>query len=57
MSLPKGRPKASRWEQASSHPRWGRPLQLVVNGVVIAFTALVVLSVAVVIFFGLVYGW
>jgi hypothetical protein len=57
MSLPTGRPKASSWEKASSHPRWGRPLQRVVNGVVIAGAAFALLSAAVVIFFGLFYGW
>ena len=47
----------SRWQKAVRHPRWGRTLQLAANAVVIASAAFALLSLAVVVLFGLVYGW
>jgi hypothetical protein len=45
------------WQKAARQPRWGRPLEQAVAGLVIAAAAVIVLSVAVVVFFGLIYGW
>jgi hypothetical protein len=57
MSRPAGPRRESLWEKAVRQPGWGRPLQLVVTGIVIAGAAFAVLSFIVVGFFGLIAGW
>ena len=47
----------SRWLKAIRHARWGRPLELATNAVVMAGAGFALLGVALVIFFGLIYGW
>jgi hypothetical protein len=52
-----GSQRESLWQKAVRQPRWGRPLELAVTGVVIAGAALIVISAVIVVFFGLIYGW
>jgi hypothetical protein len=57
MSRHRAPRRESLWQKAVRQPGLGRPLRLAVTGLVIVGAALMVLSVATVAFFGLIYGW